>query len=175
MLVALSFSAYSQNYAKVYIWKVSPDTAYQGDTITVDFKFEEPVVQPSIDTTFMQLMNAVGAFSYVWKDKWQNLYSYPRSYTGTPDSTYRVKIKVPVATLPGDCRIYGRGGSFLPFYTKARTATAIKINRSVNDIIEVRYFSLSGAELSEPVAGQKVIRVNFYNDGAFESKLIMVL
>lgn len=174
-LTLLSLSAFSQNYAKVYIWEVAPDSAYQGDTITVGFKFEEPVQSPKIDTTFIQLYDNSSSTPFVWKDKWQNLYSYPKKEVGFQDSIYLVKIVVPVTTRPGDCRVYGRGGSYLPLYVKTRTATSIKTNKSELKIKSVRYFSLSGAELSEPVVGQKMIKVEVYEDDSFSSNLIMML
>jgi hypothetical protein len=31
-----------------------------------------------------------------------------------------------VTTQAGDCRVIGRGGSYLPLYVKAKTATSIK-------------------------------------------------
>jgi hypothetical protein len=125
-LTLITFSAFSQNYAKVYIWEVSPDTVYQGDTITVGFKFDEPVQNPKLDTTFMQILDGSGRTPFVWKDTWQNLYSYPKKEVGFQDSIYIVKIVVTITTQAGDCRVIGRGGSYLPLYVKAKTATSIK-------------------------------------------------
>lgn len=174
-LTLISISAQSQTWAKVYIWKVTPDTAFLGDTVTVDFKFDEPLQNPKIDTTFMQFMDAVGAFTYVWKDKWQNIYSYPKKEVGFQDSVYQVKVRVPLTLRPGDCRVYGRGGSFQNVYTKVKTATAVLLNRSEQKVKETRYYNLLGAELPEAVTGVRLIRVTVYEDGSTESKLIVML
>ena len=173
-LILFTFSAYSQTYAKIYIWKISPDTVFAGDSITVDFKFDEPQQNPKIDTTFMQVYYGSGFTSYIWKDKWQNIYNYPKKEVGFQDSVYQVRVRIPTNTMVGDCRIYGRGGSYLPFYVKART-TAVILNKTVVKVKETRYYNLLGAELPEALPGVRVIRVIIYEDGSSSSSLVMML
>lgn len=174
----LSLNAFTQTYAKVYIWNVAPDTVYRGDSVDVDFKFDPPVVSPFADSTFMQFDDGTAsALPKIWIDKWSNLYNYPRSYAGTPDSTYRVRIKVPITALPGVCKIIGRGGSYSqPFYVKSQVTTGIKTHTNSDArVIETRYFNLLGEEITNPTSGQKFIKTNFYEDDSFSSKLIMML
>jgi len=172
--VLLSLSSYSQTWARVYIWKISPDTVFAGDSVTVDIKFDEPQQNPKIDTTFMQVYYGSGFTAYIWKDKWQNIYNYPKREVGFQDSVYQVRVRIPTNTMAGDCRIYGRGGDYLPFYVKART-TAVLLNKTVVKVKETRYYSLLGAELPEAVPGVRMIRVTIYEDGSYSSSLVMVL
>lgn len=173
-LTLFTFSAYSQTYAKIYIWKISPDTVFAGDSVTVDFKFEEPQQNPKADTTSMQIYYGPGYTPFIWMDKWQNIYNYPKKEVGFQDSVYLVKLRIPTNTTPGDCRIYGRGGDYLPFYVKART-TAVILNKTVVKVKETRYYNLLGAELPEALPGVRVIRVTIYEDGSYSSSLVMML
>lgn len=167
-LILSAISGYSQRYAKVYIWKITPDTVQQGDSITVNFKYDEPQQTPYIDSTFMQVYDGINS-PIVWQDNWINLKNYPKVAVGINDSVCQVRIKVPITTRAGVCKLYGRGGDYMEFVVKAKVATAVINNRNTGKIISTRYFGLNGNEYTEPISNQLMIKIEQHEDGSYNT------
>ena len=167
-LLIIAINSYSQRYAKVYIWKITPDTVQQGDSVTVNFKYDEPQQTPYIDTTFMQVYDGINS-PIVWQDNWYNLKFYPKVAVGINDSVCQVRIKVPITTRAGVCKLYGRGGDFMQFVVKTKVATAIIDKRNTGKIISTRYFGLNGNEYLEPLNNQLMIKVELFEDGSYNT------
>lgn len=106
LFVALSLFSYSQ--VTVNVWRITPDSVCPGDSVKIDYKAQWPNT-PDLSTNNFYL-TPIG--NSIWSGNWSILKNRPKEhYAGLPvgDSTYWIKVRIPLSTTVGSHTITGTG------------------------------------------------------------------
>lgn len=132
--LCIALSLYSFAQPAVNVWRVTPDSVCPGDSVKVDYKCTWPT-SPDNTTNYI-FMSPVPTI--LWSGNWSILKARPKEHYSTlaaGDSTYWIKVKIPLGTSVGNHTVYTNNQGVPAIYVKncSCTITADFSITQVND------------------------------------------